>query len=378
MRPFAAVAALVLPLCLCACDSLDRALQQAAKPDRTEPAAQPAQPQPALDPSQPAESRRAAQPQPGAPANAAPADIAAAPATTGRTKPFAFEPPASARNGGGPADCVFGGLPAGTRVYAAGAYGGRELGFQIDQSGHQATQIDVAVDDDAPVALLLGAYEPTVWNLGWSKRTRIVAVRVGGYHRQAVTGLPASVPLQVSSYDNRGACGYFHVESGGAAELSELAQRTFALPLTSIHIAQQGRAQIGRGDGAWITDSAAPAPQTFRIADSQLAGPAGLQRAVDTGLLRPATRADGDAWLAAQAASAPALPPVIGAPPRRLDAFNAFVVLKPMRLPAGLYGAHSATFFVPKGVSRPSGELGHSTLYDFNTLACSGVRCAHE
>ncbi|QWP74856.1 hypothetical protein J5226_14420 [Lysobacter sp. K5869] len=378
MRLPVALAALALPLCLSACDSFERALEQASKPGDTDAPAQPAPPQPALDPSQPAESRYAAQPQPAAPANAAPADIAQARGAAGKTKPFAFEPPASARNDDGPSDCAFGGLPAGTRVYAAGAYSGRKLGFQIDQSGHEATQIDVAVDDDAPVALLLGAYEPTVWNIGWSKRTRIVAVRVGGYHRQAVTGLPAGVPLRVSSYDNRGACGYFYVDATGAAKLSALAQSTFALPLTSIHIAQQGRAQIGPGNGVWITDSAAPAPQIFRIADSQLAGPAGLQHAVDAGLLRPATRADGDKWLAAQAASAPALPPVIGAPPRRMDLYNAFVVLKPMRLPAGLYGAHSATFFVPKGVSRPSGELGHSTLYDFNTLACSGVQCARE
>jgi hypothetical protein len=51
------------------------------------------------------------------------------------------------------------------------------------------------------------------------------------------------------------------------------------------------------------------------------------------------------------------------------------VVLKPFRLPPGLYGAHSATFFVPKGVPRPTGELGHSVLYDFNTLTCAGTFC---
>jgi hypothetical protein len=54
---------------------------------------------------------------------------------------------------------------------------------------------------------------------------------------------------------------------------------------------------------------------------------------------------------------------------------NAYVVLGPFRLPEGLYGAHSATFFVPKGVPRPTGNLGHSVLYDFNTLTCAGVLC---
>lgn len=44
-------------------------------------------------------------------------------------------------------------------VYAAGAYAGRKLDFQIDQSGSAATQIDVAIDEpSAQVLLVLGAY----------------------------------------------------------------------------------------------------------------------------------------------------------------------------------------------------------------------------
>jgi hypothetical protein len=58
--------------------------------------------------------------------------------------------------------------------------------------------------------------------------------------------------------------------------------------------------------------------------------------------------------------------------------FRAYVVLKAYPVPAGLYGAYSASCFVPKGVPRPTGKLGHSTLYDFNTLSCAGVRCGME
>ena len=58
--------------------------------------------------------------------------------------------------------------------------------------------------------------------------------------------------------------------------------------------------------------------------------------------------------------------------------FRAYVVLKAYALPAGLYGANSATFFVPKGVPRPSGNLGHSTLYDFNTMTCAGIPCGRH
>src|SRR5690606_2075060 len=68
-------------------------------------------------------------------------------------------------------------LPDETLVYAAGAYSGRELDAQIDQSGHQATRFDILVNSpERPVALLLGAYEPSIWNIGWTEGTRILAV----------------------------------------------------------------------------------------------------------------------------------------------------------------------------------------------------------
>ena len=71
------------------------------------------------------------------------------------------------------------------------------------------------------------------------------------------------------------------------------------------------------------------------------------------------------------------LPPVAGG---RRDSseddprlHNAYVVLRPMRIPAGLHGAHSAVFFIPKGTERPRGDPGHSTLYDFNDMSCRGT-----
>jgi hypothetical protein len=42
------------------------------------------------------------------------------------------------------------------------------------------------------------------------------------------------------------------------------------------------------------------------------------------------------------------------------------------------HGAHSGTFFVPKGVPRPHGTLGHSTLHDFNTPNCTGAGCERD
>jgi hypothetical protein len=51
-------------------------------------------------------------------------------------------------------------------------------------------------------------------------------------------------------------------------------------------------------------------------------------------------------------------------------------VLKQFTYPEGLYGAYGATFFIAKGAPRPTGNPGHSAIYDFNTLNCQGALCS--
>jgi len=300
-------------------------------------------------------------------------------AIPGATKPF--DAPMVATEAVSANGCAFPLLDAAKqpfKLYAAGAYAGRKLGLQIDQSGHEAGRIDVGVNRPGEaVALMLGSYDPTVWHVGWSRGTRIVAVLVGGYHRQVVTGLPRDVPVIVSTYDNKGPCGYFYVTADKAATLNPVARRAFGRGIDMLYPASQGSVLVGAAAGGLMTDAAAQDDTAFRIGDEMAAGEAGLAYAVSRGWLREAMQSDADAWLTARASRPqPDVPPIAGgAPPGRMTIHNGYVVLKPFHLPEGLYGAHSATFFVPKGVPRPTGNLGHSVLYDFNTLTCAGTFC---
>lgn len=274
-------------------------------------------------------------------------------------------------------------LPSEFAVFAAGAYSGRKVGFQIDQSGHEGTQMDVAVNSpNKPVALMLGAYEPTIWNIGWSKETEILAVLVGGYHRQVVAGLEERTPLLVSSYDNRGPCGYFYVSPDKLAPLNSLSRRVFGRPADMVFPATNGKIVVGEPilAGTRLVTSAESAPESFYDRSAPIAGPAGLEDAVRKGLLRKATAADAQAWADAVVQRSPRrdIPPVAGqgVPKRpKPSVYNAYVVLGAFTYPAGLYGAHSATFLIPKGVPKPEGNPGHSAVYDFNTLNCEGALC---
>lgn len=281
--------------------------------------------------------------------------------------------------------CGFTGLnlPEGYALYAAGAYAGRKTSFQIDQSGHEGTQIDVVANSASkPVVLMLGAYEPTIWNISRTARTQILAVLVGGYHRQAVAGLEKEIPLLISTYDNRGTCGYFYITPDNLAPLNPLARRVFGRAVDMVFPAEKGSVVIGEplAPGMKLVTATETQPESFYDKSAPIAGVAGLEDAVRRGVLRKATASDADAWIDAVAQSAPPqdLPPVAGQAVPKLPKpmlYNAYVVLQPFTYPSGLYGANLATFFIPKGVPKPAGNPGHSSVYDFNTMTCRGASC---
>lgn len=279
------------------------------------------------------------------------------------------------------ADVTF---PAEFAMYAAGAYSGRKISFQIDQSGHEGTQIDVTVNNPVkPVVLMLGAYEPTIWNISWSKKTRILAVLVGGYHRQVVAGLDKTIPVLVSSYDNRGPCGYFYVTLDNLGPLNPLSKRVFGRQIDMVFPAQNGKVVVGDpvSTETKLVTSRDVTPESFHDKSAPIAGQAGLTDALNKGLLRKATATDAEAWSNAIRQNSPQrdIPPVAGQGvprPPKPPIYNAYVVLKPFVYPSGLYGGNSATFLIPKGVPKPEGNPGHSAVYDFNTLDCQGPLCS--
>ncbi len=299
------------------------------------------------------------------------------------TAPAPAVPPVRA-----PQACAFPGLqlPANAVVYAAGGYNGKALDYQIDQSGNTAGMMDVTVHSpDQPVVLMLGAYDPTVWRIYRSSTTRILAVLLSGYHRQAMIGLPASVPVLNSTYDNGGACGYHYVDADNLKPLNPLSRQLFGRAVSRVYLAQEGRISIGAPmpAGTVLQRENSQLQQPFRDRTAPLAGAAGLAQALQRGQLRRAGPADAQAWAKAVASKQPPadVPPIAGSRAGRLkvpEFHDGYVVLRRFTYPAGLYGAHSATFFIPAGVPTPGGDPGHSAVYDFNTLQCQGALCGAQ
>jgi hypothetical protein len=285
-------------------------------------------------------------------------------------------------------ECTFNNLvvPNNAVIYAVGAYAGRETDIQIDQSGHAGTQFDIVVNSkDRPVILILGAYEPSIWNIGWSEGTQILAVFASGYHRQVLAGLDSSVPVLISTYDNQGPCGYFYIKRGQDTALNPRSRGLFGKPVDLVYVCDKA-ASVVVGDPLSSSDklvtSSNATPESYRDRSAPLAGKAGLEDAVSKGLIRRATRVDAQRWVDELVASMPTpdVPPIAGqgAPkPKAPWIINAYVVLKPFVYPAGLYGGDAARFFIDHGVPVPTGDPGHSAVYNFNTLICRGALCGY-
>ncbi|WP_346836714.1 lysozyme inhibitor LprI family protein [Microbulbifer sp. SAOS-129_SWC] len=270
-----------------------------------------------------------------------------------------------------------------TRVYAGGSYGGKRVGRSIDDSRHKTTQFEVIVNSpDKPVALILGAYEPSVWNISWTRGTKISAVVATGYYRQAVAGLPGNVPILVSSNDSDGPCGYLYIKQRYLKKINRLSGKVFNKDVSMVYYAKNGTLVLGDPiqSNLKLYQSDDTPVETFFDTPAPTVDAKSINDLLMLGLIRKATREDLDAWRERKTKFRDKdLPPVApGFPIKSSDTIslhNAYVILGQITMPPGLYGGHSVNFFLPEGVPYPKGSLGHSGLFDFSTMTCTGIRC---
>jgi len=280
-------------------------------------------------------------------------------------------------------------FPKNMAIYAAGGYGGKKTNLQIDQSGHEATKFDIVVNSPKkPVALILGSYEPSIWNIKWTKGTHIKAVYVSGYYRQIVLGISNKIPLINSTYKNKRQCGYFYISEKSAKSINSISRRIFGRNVGLVYISKRnGKIQFGGkiSPYAKLYSSKDRILSNYIDKTKPLAGQAGLRDLEKKGFLRAYTKEDLLKWANLQekiykkSHHNQSLPKIINGSIKRSFTpsfvLHGYTILKKITIPKGLYGANAATFFLPKGVPFPKGNLGHSSLYDFNTGKCYGVLC---
>ncbi|TQV72545.1 hypothetical protein [Denitrobaculum tricleocarpae] len=269
-----------------------------------------------------------------------------------------------------------------TEIVAFGSYqGGVRSSWDLDDStGHETREIAVRMTSEAnDVFLVLTAYDPVIWVMDPAFASRVSGVLVLGYHGQAVANLPKDTPAIISSYQSRGnsKCELWAFAHQGGKRLEDLNSR----------VEQVTGRPIDRFSGQYESkavpsDVVAPHPaiegeirSDVRVVKLDVPnGLAGVKELVRRGKLRKANGDDLEAWLAAatERSSTGHLAPVPR--PQALILSQTYVILENVRLPKGLHGKDSATFFISPGVTEIKNPGGRGDFYDIGTGAdCSFI-----
>lgn len=245
------------------------------------------------------------------------------------------------------------------------------------------SKVDVVVNQTTkPVALMLSAGSETNWNIQWTPGTTVLSVFVTGREKQTVSGLDNGAPILISTEDDNAGCSSTNPGWNNLYAINAFSKRLYGRTALRNYYAPGNKVVVGKpvSPDVKLLTSSDPSPTPSIPVGPLMTGIAALEELTRRGALRKATAQDAQGWYDA-ASRDPAFRKRWGAMaeerpgPMKPILYNAYVVLQGFALPEKLHGKERAVFFVPKGVPSPKGNLGHSTIYDFNDMSCQGSYC---
>ena len=283
-------------------------------------------------------------------------------------------------------------------VYAAGGYNGRAAEHQI-VSGKKATLFEIIVNEPrTPVALILGAYESSIWDVKTTPETNIVAIIAGGYYKQAVSGIEETVPVIYSSYKNHDACDWFYFnlrEPKTIAKVNTISEIAFKKSVEMFYPLEDvktGKITIGSPnyDSSKLIFSSKNTPESHSLKTSPYSEKKGIDYGLQKGFIRKATEEEIRKWNTERVVidlrkynalsdkekkrmddylrATYKVDPKDQSPPLRLLSKAYTVLVDDYSIPAGIY----AKYIVPEGTQAPKGKRGKAIIYDMNTMECIG------
>lgn len=268
-------------------------------------------------------------------------------------------------------------------IFAGGWYRWKKIDQYIDDSWKEVWMYEVSVDYiEKPVVLILGAYEPSIWNIRISQWTRIEKIILGWYYNQVVTGISKTIPTERHVFKETNTNDYFYISKW---ETTKWSLKRFGNVETIYYANENGNILIGNQptpETLWIQDPN-NIPENYYKKWDELWWKAGLDLLIQKWVIRVATKADADKWFDG----------LINSPTSYLsknewfpitDASdlevlrkkytpwfweyrwtNYYVALKDFKLPGGMYWAFA--FYVPKWIT-VTGDISNGALYNFGTM----------
>ena len=279
--------------------------------------------------------------------------------------------------------CRLANLPGDFEVVAIGARKGLEAtDQQLDLSGRVTMQSSVVVDYPAkPVLLVLMSSDPVIWRISYTQETRFAGVIAASRSKQAVLGVPKSVPMHLAGRNTNRHCGVQVAYQGGRVldRADKWVKRIAGRGIDQmIVLAKQGAFRVGAVepvDPARLDSSPDYTIRDFTDLEPFPPGKRGIDQLLQKGLLRMATEEDIAAWRQIADNDYDRFERRLSGGGRYSLINRAYVVLGKLNLPNGLTGRDQSVFIVPKGAPRPGGAASGPYFLWMETGECTrGVR----
>lgn len=267
----------------------------------------------------------------------------------------------------------------------------------VQDISDRSHEMRVSIDVDRPTVLLLVGYQKNHWVITEKNPHNVLAIIAVGTTHQSMSS--NDVTTQLYPYQKIENCNGNQMTDRTEMALKHYVNQYLDHPIQQIFegeqsiVIQQIQKQVALSTQLVPTvasreeeSSVAPAvPMTAEVPDPRYVklpkAEEGIQKALELGLIRPATPSDARGFDQAQRSVGVGVSKQYSSEAgdfnHRYYQHDTYVILKEFIFPEDMYGAHSATFYLAEGVPYPKGELSHSTLYNINDGTCRGTGCGH-
>lgn len=277
--------------------------------------------------------------------------------------------------------CKFSELPDDVKVYAVGVHEGIDETDVILEfkSGHNAKSVDVIINKPSEsIILVLMSPNPVIWTVKWTSETKILGVILGGFFKQALLGIPRSIPVLYATRNNDMGCPFLCTYKDDDLDNAIVGiNKITGKDLNRLFI-RDFRGKFYIGSHKDLTKNDLLFSNDFKIKDytdipKLPSGQKGLDLLMSQNAIRLATQTEIDTWTK-KARQKNKSGEII----HSMRYGHTYVILKKITLPNDLYGPYSKSFIILKGSSIPNDSKGHNTFYFMDTGDCTGVMCRNR
>lgn len=279
-------------------------------------------------------------------------------------------------------------------VYAALGYSGEQTDYQFKNSLERVGRYQLFINEPTkPVALVLGSYESSIWDIKYTRQTDIKYLIVTGYYQQAVIGVDENTKIINTAGHGNYKCGLLDITSDPITRLENIkkanliAQNAYGRKIQEVYLMTDENNSSAKIDSENVPEDRFIQSSIYKVENyisktTPRVGLEGLEYALEHGFVRKAELDEVEDWnnKIEKKRFPQSTAEYVRSNENSFDERyykrpyqterlpnNAYVILVDgYEVPKDFVGF----FLVPEGVRPPFKNLAQSSIYDMNSLEC--------